>query len=390
MYMREIVFYLIITVTVLHIINCGEKEVNIMSNRLFQGIVHQMKDAIDRTIGVIDETSVVIACSELGKIGEVNESINSETLSSTAPFVINGYTYKSFGSNAKYDYAVFVQGTDEYAQKYAQLLSVSFASIKQYYDEKYDRSNFIKNVILDNILPGDIYLKARELHFNSEVSRVCLLIKIVSKTDVSAYDIIQNLFPDKSKDFVININEAEIALVKEIKPDTESRDLEKLASSISDTLSSEFYTHCVVGIGTTVTGIKDLARSFKEAQSALEVAKVFDTERTIVSYDNLGIARLIYQLPTTLCEMFLKEVFKRGSIESLDQETLFTIQRFFENNLNVSETSRKLFVHRNTLVYRLEKIKKLTGLDLREFEDAIVFKVALMVKKYLNASPTKY
>ena len=361
-----------------------------MSNRLFQGIVHQMKDAIDRTIGVIDETSVVIACSELGKIGEVNESVNSETLSSTAPFVVNGYTYRSFGSNAKYDYAVFVQGTDEYAQKYAQLLSVSFASIKQYYDEKYDRSNFIKNVILDNILPGDIYLKARELHFNSEVSRVCLLIKIVSKTDVSAYDIVQNLFPDKSKDFVININEVEIALVKEIKPDTESRDLEKLASSISDTLSSEFYTHCVVGIGTTVTGIKDLARSFKEAQSALEVAKVFDTDRTIVSYDNLGIARLIYQLPTTLCEMFLKEVFKRGSIESLDQETLFTIQRFFENNLNVSETSRNLFVHRNTLVYRLEKIKKLTGLDLREFEDAIVFKVALMVKKYLNASPTKY
>ena len=361
-----------------------------MSNRLFQGIVHQMKDAIDRTIGVIDETSVVIACSELGKIGEVNESVNSETLSSTAPFVVNGYTYRSFGSNAKYDYAVFVQGTDEYAQKYAQLLSVSFASIKQYYDEKYDRSNFIKNVILDNILPGDIYLKAREFHFNSEVSRVCLLIKIVSKTDVSAYDIVQNLFPDKSKDFVININEVEIALVKEIKPATESRDLEKLASSISDTLSSEFYTHCVVGIGTTVTGIKDLARSFKEAQSALEVAKVFDTDRTIVSYDNLGIARLIYQLPTTLCEMFLKEVFKRGSIESLDQETLFTIQRFFENNLNVSETSRKLFVHRNTLVYRLEKIKKLTGLDLREFEDAIVFKVALMVKKYLNASPTKY
>ncbi len=214
-----------------------------MSNRLFQGIVHQMKDAIDRTIGVIDETSVVIACSELGKIGEVNESINSETLSSTAPFVINGYTYKSFGSSAKYDYAVFVQGTDE------------------------------KNVILDNILPGDIYLKARELHFNSDVSRVCLLIKIISKTDVSAYDIVQNLFPDKTKDFVININEEEIALVKEVKPDTESRDLEKLASSIADTLSSEFYTHCVVGIGTTVTGIKDLARSFKEAQSALEVLR---------------------------------------------------------------------------------------------------------------------
>ena len=361
-----------------------------MSNRLFQGIIHQMKDAIDRTIGVIDETSVVIACSELGKIGEVNENVNSETLSSTVPFVVNGYTYKSFGNSAKAEYAVFVSGNDDYAQRYVQLLAISLSNIKQYYDEKYDRSNFIKSVILDNILPGDIYLKARELHFNSEVTRVCLLIKITSKTDVSSYDIIQNLFPDKSKDFVININETEIALVKEIKPNIDSKDLEKLASSIVDTLSSEFYTHCVVGIGTTVTGIKDLAKSFKEAQVALEVGKVFDTERTIISYDNLGIARLVYQLPTTLCEMFLREVFKKGSIESLDQETLFTIQKFFENNLSVSETSRKLFVHRNTLVYRLEKIKKLTGLDLREFEDAIVFKVALMVKKYLTANPTKY
>ena len=157
-----------------------------------------------------------------------------------------------------------------------------------------------------------------------------------------------------------------------------------------ETLSSEFYIHSVVGIGTTVEGVRDLARSFKEAQVALEVGKVFDTEKTIVSYDNLGIARLIYQLPTTLCETFLREVFKRGSIESLDQETLFTIQKFFENNLNVSETSRKLFVHRNTLVYRLEKIKKLTGLDLRDFEHAIVFKIVLMVKKYLNASPVKF
>ena len=361
-----------------------------MSNRLFQGVIHQMKDTIDRTIGVIDETSVVIACSELGKIGEVNEHITSEMLTSSAPFVLNGYTYKSFGNKPRSEYAVFVAGNDYAAQKYAAILAISLGSIKQYYDEKYDRGNFIKNVILDNILPGDIYLKSRELKFNSDVTRVCMLIKIAAKTDISAYDVIQNLFPDKAKDFVININETDIALVKEIKQDIESKDLEKLASSIVDTLSGEFYTHCIVGIGTLVTGIRDLARSFKEAQIALEVGKVFDTEKSVVSYDNLGIARLIYQLPTTLCDMFLKEVFKRVSIESLDQETLFTIQRFFENNLNVSETSRKLFVHRNTLVYRLEKIKKLTGLDLREFEDAIIFKVALMVKKYLSSNPIKY
>ena len=169
-----------------------------------------------------------------------------------------------------------------------------------------------------------------------------------------------------------------------------NKDLEKLARSIIDSISSELYIKSYIGIGTIVDNIKDLPRSFNEAQIALEVGKVFDTEKFIMTYDNLGIGRLIYQLPTTLGEMFLSEVFKKGSIESLDYETLFTIQKFFENNLNVSETSRKLFVHRNTLVYRLEKIRKLTGLDLRRFDHAIVFKVALMVKKYLTANPTKF
>lgn len=221
-------------------------------------------------------------------------------------------------------------------------------------------------------------------------SRAVFLIRIVSANDISAYDVIQNLFPDKNKDFVFNITESDIVLVKELKSTVDSKDLEKLARSIADTLSSEFYTRVNVGIGTAVVGVKDLARSFKEAQMALEVGKVFDTDKVIVSYDNLGIARLIYHLPTTLCETFLHEVFKVGSIDSLDHETLFTIQKFFENNLNVSETSRKLFVHRNTLVYRLEKIKKLTGLDLREFDHAIIFKIALMVKKYLSANPVKF
>lgn len=361
-----------------------------MSNRLFQGIIHQMKDTIDRTIGVIDESAVIIACSELGKVGEVCDSAILDDLATSDIIQSDDYTFKAFGTHPRMDYAVFVAGTDPEAQKYVKILSVALNNIKQYYDEKYDRGNFIKNVILDNILPGDIYLKSHELHFDSDVSRVCMLIKITDKNDISAFDVLQNLFPDKSKDFIININETDIALVKEIKANIDEKDINKLASSIVDTLSGEFYTHCTVGIGTVVNNIKDLARSFKEAQVALEVGKVFDTEKSIVSYNHLGIARLIYQLPTTLCEMFLKEVFRRGSIDSLDHETLFTIQRFFENNLNVSETSRKLFVHRNTLVYRLEKIKKITGLDLREFEDAIVFKVALMVKKYLSSSPDKY
>ena len=358
-----------------------------MSNRLFQGIIHQMKDSIDRTFGVVDENFTVIACSELGKIGENMEKI---TLAASDIVVTNGYTFKSLGITNGTNYTVFVSGEDVFASKYSAVLAVAFSNIKFYYDEKYDRSNFIKNVILENILPGDIYIKARELYFNSDVMRTVILIRTLDNHDISVYDIVQNLFPDKTKDFVISINETDIALIKETRPGIDPKTIEKLASTIADTLSGEFYVHVVIGIGTTVDNLKELARSFKEAQTALEVGKVFDNEKTIVAYDNLGIARLIYQLPTTLCETFLKEVFKLGSIETLDQETLFTIQKFFENNLNVSETSRKLFVHRNTLVYRLEKIKKITGLDLREFDHAIIFKIALMVNKYLKSNPIKY
>ena len=317
-----------------------------MANRVFQSVIYQMKDAIDRVVGVVDETGAVISCSELNLIGEVREGFMAERLTAGDRFVRDGYTYQQFSSAKHNDYAVFVEGADETAGQFAAVLSISLQSIKQYHDEKFDKANFIKNVVLDNILPGDIYAKAREHHFATDVSRVVFIVRVTSGGDISAYDVVSSLFPDKQKDFVFNISETD--------------------------------------------NVKDLATSFKEAQIAMEVSKVFDTEKQIIRYDNLGIARLIYQLPTTVCEMFLREVFKQGSIESLDQETLFTIQRFFENNLNVSETSRGLFVHRNTLVYRLEKIKKLTGLDLREFDDAIVFKVALMVKKYLSNNPAKY
>lgn len=357
-----------------------------MANRLFQGIICQTKEAIDRTIGIIDETQTVIACSDLSRIGE---PMPVQSLGADA-FQKGNYTYKAFGNPGSAEYTIFVEGADAQAEKYAAMLAISLQNIKQFYDEKFDRTNFLKNLILDNILSGDVYLKARELHFTNDVSRVVILVRNVSNNDVSVFDMLQNLFPDKNKDFVVSISESDVAIIKETRSASDTRDLEKLARSIVDTISGEFYTNVVVSIGSVVDSIKDLARSFKEAQIALEVGKVFDTEKAIISYDNLGIARLIYQLPTTLCESFLREVFKRGSIENLDQETLFTIQKFFENNLNVSETSRKLFVHRNTLVYRLEKIKKLTGLDLREFDHAIVFKIALMVKKYLTSNPVKY
>ncbi len=361
-----------------------------MSNKLFQSVVQQMKDCTDRVIGIIDEAGTIVACSELSMIGQVPNSKLPEILSTSEKTVHNGYTYSIIGSQIKIDNYVFVKGEDAIASNLAGVLAVTFNTMKEFYDERYDKTNFIKNVMLENILPGDIYAKSKELHFTTDIPRVVILIRLVDRTDIFAYDIIQTLFPEKTKDFVINVGENDIALIKEVRSNIEIRDIEKLSRSIIDTLNSEFYTKAVIGIGTIVTTLKDIPRSFKEAQVAIEVGKVFDVEKSIVSYSNLGIGRLIYYLPTPLCNMFLSEVFKKGTMDSLDHETLFTIQKFFENNLNVSETSRKLFVHRNTLVYRLDKIRRLTGLDLKQFDDAIVFKVALMVRKYLMSNPTKY
>ena len=356
-----------------------------MSSRIFQSVVLQMKESTDRAVGVIDEQGTVVACNELASIGEkwpaAALAVNADQENAV---VCEGYTFKALaGWNGQFDYAAFAKGEDEQARLVCSLATVALNGAKTYYEEKHDRSTFVKNIISDNILLGDIYVRAKELHFVSEVPRAVLLIRQVGTPDISAIDVVQGLYPDKQVDFVISVSESDIALVKQLPEGAESKDLYKIALNVQETLARELGVKVVIGVGTIVNHVRDLARAYKEAGVAIEVGKVFDTEKSIINYENLGIGRLIYQLPTALCEMFLQEVFKKNPIDSLDQETLFTINKFFENNLNVSETARKLFVHRNTLVYRLEKIKKLTGLDLREFDDAITFKVALMVKKYL-------
>lgn len=367
---------------------CVEMETG-MANNLFQNMMYQLKDVIGRKIGVLDDTATAIASSDISMLNLIVEPVEEMLGDTFGIFVCEGYTYKVIGVRNKVEYIVFVEGEDEEAKTYCSMIAVSISNLKQLYDEKYDKANFIKNIILDNILPGDIHLRVKELRIPAEVDRVAFLIRVTEGEEVSIFDIVQNMFPEKNKDFIISLNEQDIVLIKEVKAGTTSKELEKVAKAIVDTIGVEVYVKINIGIGTIVDNIKELARSFKEAQVALEVGKVFDTEKNIVNYDNLGIGRLIYHLPTRLCEMFLSEIFKKESIDVLDQETIITIQKFFENSLNVSETARKLYVHRNTLVYRLDKIYKLTGLDLRLFDDAIVFKVAMMVKKYLVSKPMK-
>ncbi|MGM9566195.1 PucR family transcriptional regulator [Evtepia sp.] len=356
-----------------------------MSSRVFQSIVLQMKECTDRVIGVVDDQGTVVSCNQLTWIGEKWEGAASAlNVNESAVIIYGDKTFKPLSSRGShFDYAAFVQGSDEQAKLICSMVTVALNSAKTYYEEKHDKTAFVKSIISDNILLGDIYVRAKELHFASEAQRAVFLVRQVGSAEIAAVDVVQNMFSDSQEDFVISINETDIAVIKMLSEGGDSKEIYKIAKSIEDNLTQTLKIKVTIGIGTVVGHIRDLARAYKEAGVAIDVGKVFENEKTIINYENLGIGRLIYQLPTVMCGMFLQEVFKKNPIDALDQETLFTINKFFENNLNVSETARKLFVHRNTLVYRLEKIKKLTGLDLREFDDAITFKVALMVKKYL-------
>ncbi len=358
-----------------------------MSNSVFQSVIVQLKDITDRTFGVIDTEGYVVSSTDASLLGERWPDAVLKIAGSAEQMVTFGQkTFRPIVNSANLlEYAVFCSGDDEQAKVYCSMAYICLNDAKVFYEEKHDRGTFVKNIIMDNILPGDIYIRAKELHFATDAPRAVFLVRQLGHSDMSIVDVLATMFPDKLQDFVLSINETDIAVIKQISPSTTGKDLEKIAQSVENMLRNELFIKSVIGIGTVAEHLRDLADAYKEAQTAIDVGKVFDTEKTIINYENLGIGRLIYQLPTTLCEIFLSEVFKKNSIDSLDQETLFTINKFFENNLNVSETSRRLFVHRNTLVYRLEKIKKLTGLDLRQFDHAIVFKVALMVRKYLSS-----
>ena len=362
-----------------------------MSSRIFQSVIIQMKDATKRTTGVVDPEGNVVASSDLSLIGTTVGTVQKlydESCDKIAKS--GGRTFKALGVGTHDDYSVFAEGEDDLSRTVCIMAAIAINEAGIYFEENHDKRAFIKNIVSENILPGDIYIRAKELRFASDVTRGVLAIRHSSAMDMSTVELLQDSFPDRQHDFVVSMSDTDIVLVKEMTSPVDPKYLEKLAEMIENKLLDEIDVKAVIGIGTPARHLRELADRYKEALVSIEIGKVFSAEKTIINYESLGIGRLIYQLPTTLCEIFLSEVFKRSPIEALDQETLFTIDKFFENSLNVSETSRKLFVHRNTLVYRLEKIKKITGLDLREFDHAIIFKVALMVKKYLVSQESKY
>ena len=257
-------------------------------------------------------------------------------------------------------------------------------------DETIDRKrcaqilDFIKNLLLDNLLLVDIYNRAKKLHIDTEVRRVIFIIETKHEKDTNALDNVRTLLGNRTRDFVTAVDEKNIIVVKELEPNDGHAELEKIAENMYTLLKEDGEEDILIAYGTVVGDIKEVSKSYKEAKLALDVGKIFFSERSVIAYSALGIGRLIYQLPIPLCKMFIREIFEGKSPDDFDEETLITINKFFENNLNVSETSRQLYIHRNTLVYRLDKLQKSTGLDLRVFEDAITFKIALMVVKYMK------
>ncbi len=363
-----------------------------MANRFYQSVLYQMSVSIDRKVGLYEDGDFIFSYPEDTALLQHSAELQRLTETMEEPLLFGGFTFLGYPTHSTTpEFVVFVEGEDADALRYAEMIAISVNSMNQLHNDRYDRSNLIRNIILDNVLPGDILVSAKELHLTYDAPRVIMLLRTNdgASSAHTLVEVVQNLFPERTRDFVFSLDERNTILAKELRPDTTEVEISHLAQTVLDTVNTEAYAQVTIGIGSVAGTIKDLAKSYKDARVALEVGKVFDTDRSIINYENLGIGRLIYQLPTTLCELFLSEVFKKESIDALDAETLFTIQKFFENDLNVSETSRQLYVHRNTLVYRLDKVQKLTGLDLRIFDHAIVFKIALMVKRYLTASPMK-
>ena len=173
-----------------------------MSNSVFQSVIVQLKDISDRTFGVIDTEGCVVSCTDISLLGErwVDAALK---VGNSAESVIT-FAQKSFkaimGNSNYFEYAVFCTGDDEVAKSFCQVAFVALNDAKTFYEEKHDRGTFVKNIIMDNILPGDIYIRAKELHFATDAPRAVFLIRQVGHSDVATVDVLAGMFPDKLQD----------------------------------------------------------------------------------------------------------------------------------------------------------------------------------------------
>ncbi|MBF0982728.1 MAG: helix-turn-helix domain-containing protein [Lachnospiraceae bacterium] len=354
-----------------------------ISNQVLQSTIDSIKGIARLDVAIADIDGKVLATTFL-EDKELSNMVVSFAESQADSQAAGGYQFFKIFDEHQLEFVLIAHGDSDDVYMVGKLAVLQIQTLLVAYREKFDKDNFVKNLLLDNLLLVDIYNRAKKLHIEVGVRRVVFLIESNETIDVQAQDALKEFFSSESNDFVTAVDEKNIIVVKELQAEDGYEEVQKIAASMLDMLSSEVMLSTRVAYGTIVNEIKEVSRSYKEAKMALEVGKIFFVDRKIVAYNALGIGRLIYQLPIPLCKMFIKEIFVDVSPDDFDEETLETISKFFENNLNVSETSRQLFIHRNTLVYRLDKLDRATGLDLRVFDDAITFQIALMVVKYMK------
>ena len=354
-----------------------------ISNQILQSTIEGLKNIARIDLCVCDTDGNMLA-STFGDPEITTETIVNFTLSPADSQVVAGFQFFKVFDEHQLEYVMLAKGGSDDVYMVGKIAAFQVQNLLVAYKERFDKDNFVKNLLLDNLLLVDIYNRAKKLHIEVSAKRVVYVIETKNEKDINALETVRSLFTGRVKDFITAVDEKNIIVVREVKPGETQDDLEKTAQVMVDMLNTEAMSQVHVAYGTVVNELKEVSRSYKEAKMALDVGKIFFSNKNVVAYAQLGIGRLIYQLPIPLCRMFIKEIFDGKSPDEFDDETLTTINKFFENSLNVSETSRQLYIHRNTLVYRLDKLQKSTGLDLRVFEDAITFKIALMVVKYMN------
>ena len=354
-----------------------------ISNQILQNTIDGLKEITRIDLCVMDTDGKTLATTFSGQV-RYEEAVMAFASSPADSQVIQGCQFFKIFDEHQLEYILLANGGSDDVYMVGKLAAFQIQSLLIAYKERFDKDNFVKNLLLDNLLLVDIYNRAKKLHIDTEARRVIFIVETNHEKDNSRLDNIRGILSARTKDFITAVDEKDIIIMKQLGLTEGYPELEKAAAEFYDALKSEGEENVRIAYGTIVNDIREVSKSYKEAKLALDVGKIFFDEKKVIAYSTLGIGRLIYQLPIPLCKMFIREIFEGKSPDEFDEETLATINKFFENSLNVSETSRQLYIHRNTLVYRLDKLQKSTGLDLRVFEDAITFKIALMVVKYMK------
>lgn len=356
---------------------------SMISNQMIQTSLDELKAITKVDLSVYEPSGMLVASTS------VNADITAELVVSFAESLADSQVISNQHLMKIYDdgellYVIVARGMSDDAYMVGRIAVCQLQNLAIAYRERYDKNSFFQNLLLDNLLLVDIHNRAKKLHLGVNVPRAVFMVETMTEKDGIVTELLRGMFSGQSGDYVTSVDEKSVILIKSLEEGSSAEALEKVADTIVDMMNTEAMLNVRVAYGTVVQELKDVSKSYKEAKLALDVGKIFYAEKNVAAYSALGIGRLIYQLPVNLCKIFIEEIFGDHIPSDLDEETLNTLNKFFENNLNVSETSRQLFVHRNTLVYRIEKIQKSTGLDLRSFDDALTFKIALMVVNYMK------